>query len=152
MTHRHSCFKKGCECRFFFPFIPSDKTFIDQDESPGNNNSSAWHRLSDPHVQWISPWMLVPKREIGSEYINTFNCALSELFNCNTNVQIGDVWQVYYSTLYGSKSTQKEDSERIQRIIQALVYRLSRIEEDIMMGRRSDKFGPEDSFTKALCV
>ena len=152
MMHKHSCFKKGCECRFLFPFIPSDKTFIDQDESTGNANSCPWHRLSDPHVQWISPWMLVPKRDMGSEYVNTFNCALSELFNCNTNVQIGDVWQVYYSTLYGSKSTQKEDSERVQRIMRSLVYRLSKIEEDIMMGRRSNKHGPEDSYTKGLCV
>eukprot|EP00956_Cyclotella_meneghiniana_P014586 scaffold21901_cov59-Cyclotella_meneghiniana.AAC.3 len=50
---------------------------------------------------------------MGSEYLNTFNCALSEVFNCNTNVQIGDVWQVYYSTLCGSNSTQKEDSDGI---------------------------------------
>ena len=152
MFHRHSCFKKGCECRFLFPFISSDKTSIDQDERMENTNSTPWHRLSDPHVQWISPWMLVPQRELGSEYVNTFNSALSEIFNCNTNVQIGDVWQVYYSTLYGSKSTQKEDSDRVQRVLQTVVRNLSKIEEDILMGRRSEKFGPDDAFTKALCV
>ena len=39
------------------------------------------------------------------------------MFNCNTNMQIGDISQVYYSTLYGSKSTQKDDSERVQQIL-----------------------------------
>ena len=150
--HRQSCFKKGNECRFLFPFIPRESTFIDQDESKENKNSTPWNKLSDPHVQWISPWMLVTQRDIGSEYMNTFNCALSELFNCNTNIQIGDVWQVYYSTLYGSKSTQKEDSDRVQRILQTVVRRLSKLEEDILLGRKSDTIGPEDSFTKALCV
>ena len=151
-SHRHSCFKKGCECRFLFPFISCDSTLIDQDESKENANSTPWNRLSDPHVQWISPWMLVTQRNNKSEYVNTFNCAMSEVFNCNTNIQIGDVWQVYYSTLYGSKSTQKEDSDRVQRILQTVVRRLSMVEEDILMGKRSNTFEPEDSFTKALCV
>lgn len=26
VSHRHSCFKKGCECRFFFPFISCDSS------------------------------------------------------------------------------------------------------------------------------
>jgi hypothetical protein len=31
--------------------------------------------------------------------------------NCNTNIQIGDASQVFYSTLYTSKSMQEEDNE-----------------------------------------
>jgi hypothetical protein len=32
-----------------------------------------------------------------------------EVFDFNTNIRIGDVSQVFYSTLYTSKSTQEED-------------------------------------------
>ena len=81
--------------------------------------------------------MLVPHRPTGCEYINMYNLACSDIFNCNTNIQIGDIWQVYYSTLYGSKSTQKEDSKRVQRILCAVIKRLLKIEEDIMLGIRS---------------
>lgn len=149
--HRYSCFKKGCECRFLFPFTMCPKTTIDEDDSMKKENKVPCYRLSDPHVKWMSPWMLTPERELGCEYVNTFNCALSEIFNCNTNVQIGDVWQVYYSTLYGSKSTEKEDSEIIQRILQSTVRRLARIEEDIITGKRNLD-DPDSAFSTALGV
>ena len=35
--HAHSCFKKGCECRFFFPFMAQpeeSQLFSDQKEKP----------------------------------------------------------------------------------------------------------------------
>jgi hypothetical protein len=81
-----------------------------------------WHWLSDPEVVWLSPWQLIPKHELGYGYVNTYNMACSDVLACNTNVQIGDVSQVYYSTLYGSKSTQKEDSQKVQRIIHAVIH------------------------------
>jgi hypothetical protein len=91
------------------------------------------------------------KRDVGCEYVNTYNSVCSDVFNCNTNVQIGDVLQVYYLTLHGSKSTQKEDSERVQWIMHAVVRRLLRIEEDIMLGRMS-LLHTNDEFTKSLCI
>jgi hypothetical protein len=45
---------------------------------------------------------------------------MSEILNCNTNVQIGDPTQVLYSTLYSSKSTQKEDAEKSRGLQVAL--------------------------------
>ena len=29
--HRHSCFKKNCECRFLFPFITCSEAYIHED-------------------------------------------------------------------------------------------------------------------------
>ena len=107
--------------------------------------------MSDPEVVWLSPWLLLPKHELGCEYINTYNIACSDVFNCNTNAQIGDILQVHYSTLYGSKLTQKEDSKRVQRILIAVMWRLLKIEEDMMLGTYTlHKANYE--FTKSLCI
>lgn len=150
ISHTPSCFKKSCECRFLFPFRYNESTRLEPEELDPEV-LIPWHRLSDPEVVWLSPWTLIPKRDIGCEYVNTYNLACSDVFNCNTNVQIGDVSQVYYSTLYGSKSTQKEDSERVQRILHAVVRRLLKIEEDIMLGRKG-LLDANDDFTKSLCI
>jgi hypothetical protein len=61
---------------------------------------------------------------------------MSEILNCNTNVQIGDPTQVLYSTLYSSKSTQKEDAEKKQRIASSIIRRLLREEQKVMRGER----------------
>ena len=150
ISHVPSCFKKGCECRFLFPFRFHETTSIDAEELD-HECKVPWHRFKDPEVVWLSPWTLLPKREMGCQYINTYNIACSDVFNCNTNIQIGDISQVYYSTLYGSKSTQKEDSERVQRILIAVMKRLLKIEEDIMLGKRNIH-NANDEFTKSLCI
>ncbi len=58
---------------------------------------------------------------MGCQYINPHNSAILNVFNCNTNIQIGNVSQVFYSTLYTSKSTQEEDSEKQLRIGRAVI-------------------------------
>ena len=113
--HVPSCFKKGCECRFLFLFSYNESARIDPKELDPELMIH-WHRWSDPEVVWLSPWQLIPKHALGCGYVNIYNMACLDVFNCNTNVQIGDISQVYYSTLYGSKSTQKEDSKRVQRL------------------------------------
>ncbi len=45
----------------------------------------------------------------------------------NTNIQRGDASQVFYSTLYTSKSTQDEDSENQIRIRCAIIKRIKRV-------------------------
>ena len=148
--HNPSCFKKGCECRFLFPFKYCESTEIYTKED-GTSDLVPWHRLSDPNVIWLSPWLLTTQRELGSEYLNTHNEALSHVFNCNTNVQVGDIWQIYYSTLYGSKSTQKEDTERVQRILQCVVKRLLRLEE-IALTNSESRPARDECFSKSLGV
>jgi hypothetical protein len=129
--HRLSCFKKDCECRFLFPFYPQEKTHIDEDESKG---TIFWHQLVNTEELQTRPWILNTKRNMGCEYMNSHSWVISELLNCNSNVQIGDPTQVFYSTLYSSKSTQKEDAERHKRIARSIVYRLIRQENQVTMG------------------
>jgi len=75
---------------------------------------------------------------------------MSRVLNCNTNVQIGDICQVYYSTLYNIKNNQKEDSERQQRVNNAIHNRILRIEEELMNGTRTlDEV--QQGFTEGLC-
>jgi hypothetical protein len=60
--------------------------------------------------------MVIPKRPMGCQFINAHNKPISEVFNFNENIQIGDVSQVFYSTLYTSKSAQDENSKKQLRI------------------------------------
>jgi hypothetical protein len=53
---------------------------------------------------------------MGCQFINAHNKTISKVFNFNTNIQIGDASQVFYSTLYTSKSTQDKDSKKQIRI------------------------------------
>ena len=69
--------------------------------------------------------------------MNTNNRAVSEVFNCNTNIQIGERSQVFYSTLYCGKSTQKEDAERQQRINHTINMRLLQIQYKALNGTQS---------------
>ncbi len=36
--HKASCFKKGCECRFLFPFMSTTSTYIHEDKGDKNEN------------------------------------------------------------------------------------------------------------------
>ena len=99
----------------------------------------------------VLPWMIILQRSMGCQFINCHNVAISSVLNCNTNVQIGDASQVYYSTLYNSKSTQKEYSERVQRVIKTITRKLIRIEGEIPEGRR-DPNDVQDGFVGGLCL
>jgi hypothetical protein len=61
---------------------------------------------------------------MGSKYINQHSHAVSEVLNFNSNIQIRDPTHVFYSTLYISKSTQEDDSNRQKRIAMTIVRRL----------------------------
>ena len=69
---------------------------------------------------------------MGCQFINAHNTAISEVLNCNTNLQIGDASQVFYSTLYTSKSTQDEDGEKQLSIRRAVIKRIKRLMESHM--------------------
>ncbi len=65
--------------------------------------------------------MFYQKRPMGCQYVNPHNVQILKAFNFNTNVLIGDVLQVFYSSLYTSKSTQEEDSEKELCIVRAVI-------------------------------
>ena len=103
--HRNSCFKKGCECRALFPKLPHKETVLDDKSS---DDVIYLHRLVEGEEVMTRPWLIYPKRPLGCEYINQHSYAVSEVLNCNSNIQIGDPTHVFYSTLYTSKSTQED--------------------------------------------
>ncbi len=59
----------------------------------------------------------------------------------NTNIQIGDASQVFYSTLYTSKSTQDKDTKKQIRIGCAVIKRIKQVLNDNHEGKPS--FGEE---------
>ena len=52
----------------------------------------------------------MPKRLKADMFLNTHNPIASNIFACNTNVQVGDYGHVFNSTLYSSKNNQKEET------------------------------------------
>jgi hypothetical protein len=110
-SHSASCFKKDCACRFLFPFMSTNCTCIHKDKGDKNQNKTLWHFLDGSLIN-VYPLKVLPKRPMGCQFINMRNKPISEVFNFDTNIQIGDASQVFYSTLYTSKSTQDKDSKK----------------------------------------
>jgi hypothetical protein len=65
---------------------------------------------------------------------------ISKVFNFNTNIQTGDASQIFYSTLYTSKSTQEEDSEKQVRIGRAVTKRIKCLLEEKQHSISEDQF------------
>jgi len=85
-------------------------TFIHKDKGEKDKNKILWYFVNQS-INTVYPCMILPKQPIGCQFINAHNKAISDDFNFNTNIYIGDASQVFYSTLYTSKSTQDKDSE-----------------------------------------
>jgi hypothetical protein len=124
--HCASCFKKGCKCRFLFPFMSSPSKYIHEDRGDNNNNETLL-LCQNGSFNSVYPYMVIPKRSMDCPFITAHNEPISEVFNFNINIQIGDVSQVFYSTLYTSKSTQDEDSKKQLPIGCAVIKRIKRL-------------------------
>ena len=123
--HGPRCFKKGVECTSgSFPQASCTSTCIHEDTGE-DIKMLEWYLLNGS-VKKTAPWMVLPKRPLGCQYLNTHNKEISTIFNCNSNVIIGDASNTFYLTLYGSKSTQKEDGEKKERIMKKLIRKLRR--------------------------
>jgi hypothetical protein len=121
--------------------MSTDYTNIHEDKGDKDQNNTSWYFL-DGSINTVYPFMVLPKRPMGCQFINAHNKAISDVFNFNTNVQKGDPSQVFYSTLYTSKSTQEEDSEKQIRIGRAVIKRIKRV--------LSDNEEDEPSFAEGL--
>jgi hypothetical protein len=126
--HIASCFKKDCECRFMFPFMSTDCTYIHKDRGDKNQNKALWYSL-DGSVNSVYPFLVLPKRPMGCQFINAHNTTISNVLNCNTNIQIGDASQVFYTTMYTCKSTQKEDNKKQIQMGRDVIKRMKRVLE-----------------------
>ena len=125
--HANSCFKKGCECRFFLPKHLSRTTEVIFDEG----NMVAWHYvdIDEPPANTCA-FEIFPQRLVADQYLNVHNQSISEVIGCNTNVQLGDPVHSIYTTLYASKTTQKEDTKRHLAIGNHLTRRINRARQD----------------------
>ena len=72
---------------------------------------------------------VVVERKMGDQYLNTFSPTVLGTIGYNTNVQIGDVAHIYYNTLYGTKSTQDEDTRSYLRVCNELSRRIKQQQE-----------------------
>ncbi len=70
--------------------------------------------------------------------------------NCNNNIQIGDASQVFYSTLYTSKSTQEEDSEKQLWIRCAVITRIKRVLDEKNQRSSASNCISENTSTNAI--
>jgi hypothetical protein len=91
--------------------MSTTSTYIHEDKGDKNENGILWYSL-DGSTREIYAYVVLPKRPMGCQYINTHNSPILNVFNFNTNKQIEDVSQVFYSTLYTSKSTQEEEDSK----------------------------------------
>jgi hypothetical protein len=100
-------------------------TCIHKDKVDNNQNKTLSYFL-DRLVNNVYPFLVLPKGPMGCQFINTHNKPISEVFNFNTNIQIKDASQVFYSTLYTSKPTQDENSKKQIRIGRAVIKQIKR--------------------------
>ncbi len=136
-SHSALCFKKHCECPFLFPFMSTNSTCVHKDKGDKDQNKTLWWHFLDKSVNNVYPYMVLSKRPMGCQFINMHNKPISEVFNFNANIQIGDASQVFYSTLYRSKSTQDKDSDKQIRIGRAVIKRIRQVLHDIHKGEPS---------------
>jgi hypothetical protein len=127
--HSSLCFKKDCECRFLFPFQSNDCTYIHEDKGDKDQNKTLLYSLNGS-INKVYPFMVLPKRPMGCQFINAHSHPISAIFNFNTNISIGDVSHVYYSTLYTSKPTQEEDAKKQLRIGRGVIKRIKQLLEE----------------------
>ena len=68
------------------------------------NRAIKWYSLNlTVTPKLILPLMSLTQCLMGCEYVNTHNQAIGDVFNCKTNVQVGDGSHGFYCTCYLSK-------------------------------------------------
>jgi len=127
--HGPRCFKKGHECTSgSFPQAECPSTCIHRDLKIGKGVEMLEWYLLNGEVKKTAPWMILPRRPLGCQYLNTHNKTISTIFSCNSNVIIGDASNTFYLTCYSSKSTQTEDKDKKERIVKKLIRRMKRLQ------------------------
>ena len=117
-NHRPSCFKKGPECRFHIPKPKNEDWLV-----YFGDEESKWFLVQGGYKK-VTSFDIVPKRLMGDQFLNVFCPTVSGVFGYNSNIQIGDVAHIYYNTLYGSKSTQDDDTKDFIKVCNVICRRI----------------------------
>ena len=134
-THAKSCQKKGDECRFLFPFMTrTDNTRMYCDSS----SKSVEHHCLDGSVSTECRFSLELNRPQACQYINTHNVTVSDVINCNNNIQTGDSGQTFYQTLYTAKNTTKDDAKPRDLVANQVCRRLRKAQAMARFGANGE--------------
>jgi hypothetical protein len=138
--------------------MSTPSTYIHEERGDNNKNelfvvlsewiNQQWFCLNGSFIS-VYPFLVIPKRSMGCQFIHSHNKPISEVFNFNTTIQIEDALQVFYSTLYTSKSTQDEDSKKQLRIGRAVIKRIKRLLDENQTNG-CDQTTSEPSFREGL--
>jgi hypothetical protein len=146
--HRPGCFKKGNECRFHLAKQSCKETTLHvEDVAQHESNVVVWHHLlneSNSDKVQTTPYLVETKRYMGSQFINTHSVDVSNVFACNTNVQMGEPCHLFYASAYAFKDTQKEDTERFIRIGTQVIKRLIRMRLIAIENARLENREPDE--------
>jgi hypothetical protein len=67
--------------------MSTTSTYIHEDKGDKNEKEILWYSL-DGSTKEICPFLVLPKRPMGCQYINPHNSSILNVFNFNTNIQI----------------------------------------------------------------
>jgi hypothetical protein len=102
----------------------STDTYIYEDKGDKNEKKLLWYSL-DGSTTKICPFIVLPKKNMGCQYLNPHNVHILKAFNFNTSVQIED--DSKFSTVHSTQANQhKEDSGKQLHIGCAVIKRIKR--------------------------
>ena len=111
--HRPSCFKYGKECRAAFPRQSCESTQFEEDKED-EEKSTIWRSLTKEDTV-VYPFIINPKRSLGSQYLNTHIKSITRMLACNSNVQIGSPRCMFYVVLIPPNQHRKRTRVQILR-------------------------------------
>lgn len=123
-VHSKGCFKKGEECRFLLPGRILSQTILKFAESPTTFFDVLGRTMS---VTTFTPEL---ERSALDSFMNHYSPHTSMALGCNSNVAIGSILQLFYSTTYSSKGTQDDDRKAYDRIVKSVSRRMAEVNED----------------------
>lgn len=128
--HCSTCFVKASnECRSKFPKPTQLLTVIDDGEENDEKwKSQIFYRLDGSEIE-TRAYNVIPRRPLGSEYLNTHNNAISSCLGCNTNMQISNPKVMFYTINYTTKDTQKADNEVHIEVVKRCTNHIIRAKE-----------------------
>jgi hypothetical protein len=123
-NHKKSCFKKRKECRFKILTLTNYEQF-----------KLDWNKDDELHFYNLNGskyttynFSVIPRRHKCDMFMETYSRAVSHIFGCNTNIQLGSYNHMFYSTLYSSKGNQEEENWSFAHIYNAVAKRLKRLQ------------------------
>jgi hypothetical protein len=105
-----------------------------------DEESSVQYHDLDGTIHTTRNFSIKPYRNLCDVFMNTYSKAVSHVFGCNTNVQLGSYNHMFYTTLYSSKNNQEEEKQPFLNVCNAVAKRLKRMSNN-PSANRSTSYG-----------